>query len=51
MPKMSVTVPHQLGQAEALTRVQTMIGGLKRQYGDQISDLHEQWTGRTASSR
>ena len=45
MPKMSVNVPHRLGQTEALTRVQTMIGGLKRQYGDQISDLHEQWTG------
>lgn len=45
MPKMSVTVPHQLGQAEALTRVQTMIGGLKRQYGDQITDLQEQWNG------
>lgn len=45
MPKMSVTVPHSLGQAEALARVQTMIGGLKRQYGDQLSELQEQWTG------
>jgi len=44
---MSVSVPHQLGQAEALSRIQTMIGGLKRQYGDQISDLQEQWTGPT----
>ncbi len=47
MPKMSVTVPHALGQAEALTRVQGMIGNLKRQYGDQISELQEEWTGST----
>ena len=45
MPKMSVTVLHQLGQAAALARVQTMIGSLKQQYGDQITDLQEQWTG------
>ncbi len=45
MPKMSVNVPHALGQVEALARVQTMIGGLKQQYGDQISDLNEQWIG------
>lgn len=45
MPKMSVSVPHTLGQAEALGRVQGMIGQLKQQYGDQITDLNETWSG------
>ncbi|MCC6775834.1 MAG: polyhydroxyalkanoic acid system family protein [Hyphomicrobiales bacterium] len=45
MPKMSMSVPHSLGQAEALRRVQTIAGQLKTQHGDQISDLREQWQG------
>lgn len=45
MPKMSITVPHQLGQAEALNRIQQLAGQLKTQYGNEISDLHEQWNG------
>lgn len=47
MPKMSVQIPHELSQEEAQTRVQGMITNLKEQYGDQISDLHEEWHGET----
>ncbi len=47
MPKMSVSVPHRLGQAAALARIQTMIGQLKAKHGDQITDLHEEWSGPT----
>ncbi len=45
MPKLSVDVPHALGQAEALSRVQGMLEKLKAGYGDQISDLQERWNG------
>jgi hypothetical protein len=45
MPKMSIVVPHSLTQEEALTRVQRLLGDMKQQYGDQISELNETWSG------
>lgn len=45
MPKMSMTIPHQLGEQEALSRIKGMLGDAKQQYGNQITDLHEQWNG------
>jgi hypothetical protein len=45
MPKINVDVPHALGQAEALTRIQGMLDQLKAQYGGQVSDLQESWNG------
>ncbi len=45
MPKMSIVVPHKLTQEEALGRVQRLLGDMKTQYGDQISELSEQWSG------
>lgn len=47
MPKMSVTIPHTLGEEEARRRVQGMISNMKEQYGDRVSDLHEEWNGDT----
>jgi putative polyhydroxyalkanoate system protein len=47
MPKMSMQIPHTLGQDEARQRIEGMISTLKDQYGDKISDLHEEWTGDT----
>jgi hypothetical protein len=49
MPKMSMTIPHTLGQEEARQRVQGMISNMKEQYGDRVSDLSEQWTGDTGT--
>jgi hypothetical protein len=45
MPKMSITVPHRLSQDEAQNRIQSLLGDLKEQHGDQISDLKEEWRG------
>lgn len=45
MPKISVEVPHALGQAEALSRVQGMLEQLKATRGDQVNDLQERWNG------
>jgi putative polyhydroxyalkanoate system protein len=47
MPKMSMTIPHTLGEDEARRRVQGMISNMKEQYGDKVSDLHEEWNGDT----
>ena len=44
MPKTEVVVPHSLGKAEALNRLQGMLSSVKENYGSQVSDLHEKWT-------
>lgn len=44
MPKMNVTVPHQLGTEEAMRRIQNLLTDMKRDHADQISDLQENWT-------
>lgn len=49
MPKMSMHIPHSLGQEEARQRIQGMISTLKDQYGSQITDLSEQWDGDTGT--
>lgn len=53
MPKSTVTVPHALGQQEALDRIKNILASAKEQHGDRISDLQEHWTpdGGTFSFR
>lgn len=45
MPKTDITIPHSLGKNEALTRLQGMLASVKENYGSQVSDLQENWTG------
>lgn len=45
MPKLNVTVPHQLDQAAATTRLQGILAKMKERYEGQISDLKEEWQG------
>ena len=45
MPKSTINVPHRLGKDEALTRIKGILVQAKAQYGDKITDLHEEWTG------
>lgn len=45
MPKMSMEIPHDLEKSEARSRIEGMIGDLKQQYGDKISDVSEHWQG------
>ena len=47
MPKMSMQIPHDLEKSEARSRVEGMIGDLKEQYGDKITDINEEWNGDT----
>jgi hypothetical protein len=44
MPTMELTMPHQLGQEEALRRIHSLLAHVKAQYPDKFSDLHETWT-------
>lgn len=40
-----VSVPHQLSREEALDRIKSLVADLKSQYGNQVSDVSEKWTG------
>ncbi len=42
MPRISITVPHELGQAEASSRLQGFTNKIKEKYADQIKDLEEE---------
>jgi hypothetical protein len=46
---LTVVVPHQLTQDEALARIKGLIDRLKERHGDQVTDLHEAWDGYTGA--
>jgi len=43
MPKLVMSVPHTLGQAEALSRVQGLMAKLKERNQEKYSNLVEEW--------
>jgi hypothetical protein len=43
MPSLKMTVPHQLGQEEAVTRLKGFLDRVKQRYQNQVSDLEETW--------
>lgn len=49
MPKLSIEVPHQLGEDEAATRVKSLLEDLKRQYHAYFTQLQESWSGNDGS--
>jgi hypothetical protein len=51
MPKISLSVPHQLGQDEAKSRITRLIAESRSQFGDKVSDLQETWTGNIDAFR
>lgn len=44
MPKSTISIDHSLGKDEALRRLQGMLAQVKESYGNQVSDLEENWT-------
>jgi hypothetical protein len=40
-----VSLPHNLGKAEATRRLQHGVGQLKSQFGDKIASIEHSWTG------
>ena len=43
MPSLKLNYPHQLGQAEAVSRMHHLLARVKEKYQDQVSDLKESW--------
>jgi Putative polyhydroxyalkanoic acid system protein (PHA_gran_rgn) len=49
MPKLHLSIPHQLPQDEALKRIHRAIGHAKNQNSDKIRGLEERWDGYTGT--
>jgi hypothetical protein len=49
MAQLSVDIPHALGQDEAARRFKERFAAARSKYGDQISELREQWQDHTLS--
>lgn len=45
MPKINLSVPHQLSQDEAKERISRLIAEGRAQAADQVSDVVENWSG------
>jgi len=51
MPKLSLSIPHNLGAEEAARRLKERFHTVKAEHGGQIKDLHEHWDGQTLRCR
>lgn len=51
MPKITISVGHQLGQQEAAERLQRFVTRLKEKHQDQVSNLEEEWSGNALKFR
>lgn len=47
MPKIAMSLPHALGQEEAVRRIQERFQAISQTYQGQIQDLQEEWNGNT----
>jgi hypothetical protein len=47
MPKLAMSVPHALGQQEAIARVHKFSAKVKERHPDQVKDLVEEWKDNT----
>ena len=45
MSKLNISVPHKLSREEATQRIKGLLSQMKREYGDSIKDLDEDWSG------
>jgi len=48
MPKLDVTVPHNLEPEEAAGRAKRLVEGMISQYKDQVRNVRENWDGNNA---
>ncbi len=51
MPKLSLSVPHNLGAEETARRLKERFEAVKAEHGRQIKDLQEHWDGPTLRCR
>jgi hypothetical protein len=45
MATLDIAIPHNLPQQEALTRIQGLLGQLRKEQAGTISDVNETWNG------
>lgn len=45
MPSINISVPHQLGEEEAASRIKGYLAKVKDRHQDKISNLEERWEG------
>ncbi|MBN1853579.1 MAG: polyhydroxyalkanoic acid system family protein [Pirellulales bacterium] len=45
MPKLNLSIPHQLGIQQATERLSHFIDQLRQDYGNQVSNLSQSWNG------
>jgi hypothetical protein len=45
MSTLSMSIPHQLGKDEALNRIQSVLKNVQAKFGNQVSDLEQNWNG------
>ena len=48
MPRMNISVPHELSVNEATKRIKNLIMEFKAQHGDKVTDVKEAWVDVTA---
>ena len=46
---MTVNIPHELPKEEAERRVHQLLGNVKSQFGNMVTDLQEDWKGNVGS--
>lgn len=47
MAKLNMAISHCLTQDEAVKRIKTLLGEVKNEFADKISNLREEWNGNT----
>ncbi|MBW2194947.1 MAG: polyhydroxyalkanoic acid system family protein [Deltaproteobacteria bacterium] len=48
MPRMNISVPHQLSVKEATKRIKNLVMEFKTQIGDKVTDVNESWVNDAA---
>ena len=49
MSNLSMSIPHQLGKEEALNRIQSVLKNVEAKFGNQVSDLQQDWQSNTGN--
>lgn len=49
MASLELNIPYSISQEEALSRIKNLLTETKKEQGDKIKNLHEEWTGSTGT--
>jgi hypothetical protein len=49
MSSLKLSIPHQLTQQEALSRIKNLLSRLKKEQRDKVSNVSEEWNGETGN--